>query len=153
MGRAFIGIGSNVGDRRGQVRAALEALEARELVSVSVVSPLFETEPVGGPPGQGSFVNAAAELQTELEPLELLDVLLDVEHELGRRRTGHWQSRVIDLDLLLYDERVVAHPRLNVPHLRFRERRFVLEPLASIAAEAVDPVSGLTVQQLLDRLR
>ena len=79
--------------------------------------------------------------------------LQDIERQLGRVRDVRWQSRRIDLDILLYDGRIVAHPRLNIPHLRLRERRFVLEPLAAVAAQAVDPVTGLTVRQLLDRLK
>jgi 2-amino-4-hydroxy-6-hydroxymethyldihydropteridine diphosphokinase len=152
MAQAYIGLGSNEGDRQANIEAALEALSQAPHVRLERVSPLLETTAVGGPAGQGAFLNAAAVIETDLEPLELLDVLQEVERRLGRQRTEHWQPRAIDLDLLLYDQRVIAHPRLNVPHLRLRERRFVLEPLAAVAGEAIDPVTGLSVRQLLERL-
>jgi len=152
MARAYVGIGSNVGDRAGTIDRAIRALAQTAGVTVAAVSPLVESDPAGGPDGQGVFLNGAAVLDTSLEPEALLDVLQEVEHDLGRKRSAHWGPRTIDLDLLLYDERIIAHGRLTVPHPGLRQRRFVLAPLAAITPEAVDPITGLTVLQLLNNL-
>ena len=153
MAKAYIGIGSNLGDRAANLNRAVELLGRAPGLRVLAVSPFIETEPAGGPEGQAKFLNAAAALETELEPLALLDALQKIEADLGRAHSEPWGPRSIDLDLLLYDQRIVANSRLRVPHLRLRVRRFVLEPLSAIAPEAVDPISGLTVRQLLERLR
>lgn len=147
--RAMIGLGSNLGDRSATLHEAIRALADHPGIHVERVSTLHETAPVGGPPGQGPYLNAAATLETTLEPEELLRVLHDVEDRLGRVRTVRWGERTIDLDLLLYDDRIIETPGLTVPHPRLAERRFVLEPLAEIAREAVEPRSGRTVCQLL----
>jgi len=152
VAKVFIGIGSNEGDRRATIERAVALLRLRSGIEVRAVSSLAETDPVGGPPGQGRFLNAAAELATALEPEALLDVLQGIEHQLGRRRTVRWGPRTLDLDVLLWDDRVIANGRLRVPHPRLRERRFVLEPLAEIAPGAVDPVTGRTVGELLSEL-
>jgi 2-amino-4-hydroxy-6-hydroxymethyldihydropteridine diphosphokinase len=152
MARVFIGIGSNVGDRGGTIARALNLLRERPGIEVRAVSPLIETEPVGGPPDQGRFLNGAAELATELEPEALLDELEAIEEQLGRRRTVRWGPRTIDLDVLLWDDRVIVGGRLQVPHPRMRGRRFVLEPLAQIASDVADPVTGWTVGELLKQL-
>jgi 2-amino-4-hydroxy-6-hydroxymethyldihydropteridine diphosphokinase len=133
MARAFVGVGANLGDRERTIRRALELLDARPDVEVAAVSSLRETEPVGYV-DQPRFLNGAAELRTELEPQELLEVLLGVELELGRTRDGpRFGPRAIDLDLLLYDDVVVDEPGLTLPHPRLHERRFALEPLAELA--------------------
>jgi len=152
MARAYVGIGSNVGDRAETIDRAVRALAQTAGITVAAVSPLAETDPVGGPQGQGAFLNGALALDTSLEPEALLDALQAVERDLGRRRADRWGPRTIDLDLLLYDERIIAHGRLTVPHPRLRERRFVLEPLAAIAPEAVDPITGRSVRGLLEDL-
>jgi len=149
VAKVFIGIGSNMGDRRATIERAVALLRLRPGIAVRAVSSLAETEPVGGPPGQGRFLNAAAELAPELEPAALLDVVQGIEPQLGRRRTVRWGPRTLDLDVLLWDDRVIATERLRVPHPRLRERRCVLAPLAEIAPEAVDPVTGRTGGELL----
>jgi 2-amino-4-hydroxy-6-hydroxymethyldihydropteridine diphosphokinase len=150
--RAWIGLGSNAGDREEHLRGAIERLGRAPGVEVVRVSAFRETAPVGGPVDQPAYLNAAAEVRTTLAPLALLEVLQGIERELGRRRRERWGVRPIDLDLLLYGRRVVANGRLRVPHPRLRERRFVLEPLAEIAPQATDPVTGRTAAELLREL-
>lgn len=145
---AYIALGSNLGDRRGFLDQALTALRARPGIEVIRVSSYHETAPVGGPPGQGPYLNAAAELRTTLEPKDLLHALLDVEQSLGRERHERFGPRTIDLDLLLYGDLICQEPDLIVPHPRMHERRFVLEPLAEIAPLAVHPVQQQTIREL-----
>ena len=145
---AYVALGSNLGPRRQNLRRAVRLLEEHQGVRVVRVSSMLETEPVGGPP-QGPYLNAAAELRTELAPRPLLEVLLSIEDELGRQRTVRWGPRTLDLDLLLYENRTIEEPGLRVPHPRMHERRFVLQPLCEIAPEAVHPVLQKTARELL----
>jgi len=152
MATAYIGLGSNLGDREATIRAALDRLRAHPHIEVTAESRLIETEPVGGPPGQPAFLNGAAAVETDLAPHALLDALKQIEHALGRRPRERWGPREIDLDLLLYGDRVVETERLTVPHPRLSERRFVLGPLAEIAPDARDPVTGRTAGEMLAAL-
>ena len=148
MPEAYVGIGSNLGDREGNVRRALELLGADPAIEIIAVSTLRETTPVGLLE-QPDFVNGAAHVRTELLPRELLDRLLDVERRLGRVRTGErYGPRTIDLDLLLYGQEIVEEPGLRVPHPRLAERRFVLEPLLDLDPALSVPGRG-PVQALL----
>jgi 2-amino-4-hydroxy-6-hydroxymethyldihydropteridine diphosphokinase len=136
VARAYVGIGSNLGDREGTILAAAERLGPHRL------SRIRETEPWGYPDQQW-FLNAAAELETELAPRELLERLLEIERGLGRTRNGpRYGPRTIDLDLLLYGDLVVAEPGLTVPHPRLAERLFVLEPLFDLNAGLYVPGYG-----------
>ena len=131
MATAFVGIGSNLGDRESNLRRAIELLSAEDGVEVVAVSEIRETDPVG-PVEQGPFLNGAVEVETSLGPHELLGRLLSVENRLGRVRSERWGPRTIDLDLLLYGGERVDEAGLTVPHPRLHERRFVLEPLADL---------------------
>ena len=151
MARAFVGLGANLGAREATLRRALGLLAGEPGIDVVRVSTFRETDPVGVVE-QPRFVNAAAELQTTLAPRTLLDTLLGVEARLGRVRDGtRWGPRLLDLDLLLYEEDVVDEPGLEVPHPRLHERRFALEPLAELDPGLVVPGCG-SVSDLLARL-
>jgi 2-amino-4-hydroxy-6-hydroxymethyldihydropteridine diphosphokinase len=138
---AFVGLGSNLGDRVANLNGAVEALGQTRGLTVRRVSSFHETEPVGGPLGQGMFLNAVAVLETNVEPVPLLHILQEVETRFGRQRTVRWGERTLDLDLLLFDGRIIDTPELCLPHPRMRTRRFVLEPLVEVAPWAVDPVT------------
>lgn len=143
-----IALGSNLGDREARLREAL-ALLASSIWDLRS-SAFHDTDPVGVAP-QPQFLNAAVVGQTTLTARELLSMLLELERQLGRERPFPGAPRTIDLDLILYGDAVIDEPGLTVPHPRFRERRFVLAPLAEIAGEWADPVTGLTVRELLRR--
>ena len=149
---AYLGLGSNMGDRKGNIKKAVELLEKSPGVKVVKLSPMYETEPVGDVP-QGKFINAAAEVYTALFPLGLLALCRSIEDALGRVRTVKWGPRTIDLDILLYDEDVIETAELTVPHPLMHEREFVLTPLSDIAPDAYHPVLKKTVQELLEGLK
>ena len=152
MVRAFVGLGSNLGDREGTLRAAVGRLRSMAATRVVRVSSLRNTEPVGYV-DQPRFLNGAVELETELPARELLDVLLELERGFGRDRSASPPRgpRTLDLDLLLYGGEEIAEPGLEVPHPRLHERRFVLEPLAELDPDLEVPGKG-PVQTLLSRL-
>ncbi len=152
MARAFVGLGSNLGDRLAHLRSALEQMGAVPGVRVLRVSRWIETAPVGGPP-QGTFLNGAAELETELPPERVLEHLLRIEQKLGRPDPHPpLEPRAIDLDLLAYDDRLLETPRLTLPHPRMQERAFVLAPLAQIAPDWRHPRLKKTARELLEHL-
>ena len=130
--RAFLGLGSNVGDRWRHLREAVASLEG-----VVAVSPVYETEHVGGPPGQGPYLNCVVELDTARTPRELLAVAHRLEAAAGRVRAERWGPRTLDVDVLLVGDLAVDEPDLVVPHPRMWERRFVVAPLADLAPERV----------------
>ena len=151
MTRIAIALGSNVGDREQYLRDAIVSLAP--FVSNIHLSKLLETEPVDMAGEQRHVVNAAATGETSLSARDLLERMLEIEQRLGRTRPHPGAARTVDLDLILYGSDIVDEPpSLIVPHPRFRERRFVLEPLATIAADWTDPVTGLTIAQLLEHL-
>ena len=151
MTRAVLSLGANLGDRAATMREALRLLGEAGDIDVTRVSSFIENPAVGGPADSPPFLNAAAEFRTSLGPRELLDRLLHVERQLGRERRQRWAPRTIDLDLLLYEDRVVRKSDLVVPHPLMHERRFVLEPLAQIAPNVVHPILGASVLDLLTR--
>lgn len=149
---ACLALGANLGDRSATLRAAIDRIAACEGLELLAVSAFHDTAPVG-PPGQPRYLNAAVTVATTLGPREVLERLLAIERALGRERDGtRWTARVIDLDLILHGETVLregGESGLEVPHPRFRERAFVLVPLAEIAPDARDPVTGERVESLL----
>jgi 2-amino-4-hydroxy-6-hydroxymethyldihydropteridine diphosphokinase len=142
--RVFIGLGSNLGRREENLRGALERIARLAGTRVVSVSSVIETAP-WGVADQPAFLNAAAELRTELEPEALLDAVKEIEAELGRAPTYRWGPRLIDVDLLLYGDRVVRTERLTLPHPYLLERPFVREPLREIAPEIVEELERAAV--------
>lgn len=150
MVRVAISLGSNLGDRQAHLEWAVDRL--RSILASLETSDVIETDPVDVPDSQPPFLNMAVTGQTSLTPERLIERLLDIEKRGGRERRSPKAARTIDLDVILYGDVTIATPAVSVPHPRFRTRRFVLEPLAAIAADWVDPVTGRTVRQLLDDL-
>lgn len=143
----YLSMGSNLGDRAEHLRRALEAVAALPGTQLVAQSSLHETAP-WGVTDQPSFLNLAAEIGTALGPLELLNAVKAIELRLGRTQGPQWGPRVIDIDLVLWQDTVMETDALTLPHARFRDRAFVLLPLREIAPDAVDPVTGRTVAEL-----
>src|SRR6059058_896322 len=156
MSTAYIGLGSNLGDRWANLSAAVRRLRAEPGLRVIDTSEVYETAPLDCPPGSGDYLNAVVAVETDRPPEELLRLLLRIERQFGRVRTGPNSPRTLDLDLLLYGDRVINTPDLVVPHPRLHERLFVLAPLAeiygSVGHDAVHPVLGKTAWELHDAL-
>lgn len=139
MTKAYIGIGSNVGDRQEFCREAVRALGESPGIDVHATSSLYETSPLGGPP-QRSFVNAVVRIDTELSPRGLLEACKRIEARMGREESDiRWGPRVVDLDILLYGEEKVNEPDLEIPHAHIANRRFVLIPLLEVDPDVTDP--------------
>jgi 2-amino-4-hydroxy-6-hydroxymethyldihydropteridine diphosphokinase len=147
MTSVAIALGSNLGDRRAHLDWAIERLG--EFLTHLRVSNIIETDPVGVPDEQPPYLNAVAVGETTLEPEALLQRLLALERARGRERPAPNAARTLDLDVILYGDRVIHGDKLEVPHPRFRDRAFVLEPLAQIAGDLRDPVTGKTIGDLL----
>jgi 2-amino-4-hydroxy-6-hydroxymethyldihydropteridine diphosphokinase len=147
--KAYIALGSNLGDRAGYLLLALSRVSSLPQTRLSRLSHVYETDPIG-PPGQGRYLNMVAEIETSLEPQFLMRALLDVERSLGRERQERWGARTIDLDLLLYGDAVMETPLLTLPHPRLPQRAFVLAPLCDLIPEARHPNSAETYRALLE---
>jgi 2-amino-4-hydroxy-6-hydroxymethyldihydropteridine diphosphokinase len=147
--RVHIGLGSNLGDRERYLLLAAQALSRVDAVSVLRHSAVYETEAVG--PIQPNYLNAVVETDCGLAPARLLTILKQIEVDLGRTPGTPWGPRIIDLDILLWGERIVAEPSLNIPHPELHRRRFALQPLSELVPDAVHPALHKTILQLLER--
>jgi 2-amino-4-hydroxy-6-hydroxymethyldihydropteridine diphosphokinase len=148
--RAYVGVGSNLGDRWANLALAASMLRRSPRVAVLRASRVYDTAPVGPP--QPRYLNAVLELETELPPRALHAVLRLTENAAGRRRTGErWSARTLDLDLLLYGDQIIIQRDLRVPHPELTVRRFVLAPMAELCPERIVPGTGRTVAELLAR--
>ncbi|MBI4690283.1 MAG: 2-amino-4-hydroxy-6-hydroxymethyldihydropteridine diphosphokinase [Nitrospirae bacterium] len=148
MSIAYIGIGSNIGSRKENCEKAIRLL-GKSGVTIVKQSSMYETEP-WGVKDQPKFINMAIEVETDKEPKELLNILKKIEKEVGRTETVKWGPRVIDLDILLYDDLILKTPELEIPHPLMHERDFVLKPLSEIAPDKRHPVIGKTVKEMLN---
>ena len=155
MALVHLGLGTNLGDRRVNLAAALAGLGRLPGTRVAKTAGVYQTPPMGGPPGQGEYLNSACLVETELTPRELLAAIHRLEREIGRRRDAEaerWGPRVIDIDILLWEDLVLDEPDLIIPHPRLAERAFALLPLAELAAERIHPGNGCQVRELLERI-
>jgi 2-amino-4-hydroxy-6-hydroxymethyldihydropteridine diphosphokinase len=147
LARCAIALGSNIGDSRAILDRAMGILAEISGISLKVQSSWYKTAPVGPP--QPDYINGCALLEVALTPQELLAVILDVEKQFGRVRQERWGPRTLDIDIILFDDIIMETPNLEIPHPRMRERAFVLVPLAEIAPDWIEPVSGFAIAQLL----
>jgi len=127
----YIAIGSNLGDRQENIKGAIEKLQDTEGVNVTKVSPIYETDPVGGP-RQPKYLNGVIEIETDLEPKALLSIIRGIENRFGRKRLVRYGPRTIDLDILTYGDKKIDEPDLKIPHPKMNEREFVLKPLRDL---------------------
>ena len=148
MVKAYLGLGSNIGEREIQLQEAINILDSFKGVEVTQISDIYETEPVGYTE-QPLFLNLCVEIETNLNPQDLLARCLDVEQQLHRVRVISWGPRTLDVDILLYDDLIIEEENLSIPHPRMTERAFVLTPLNDIAPNRVEPRSHQTIQNLV----
>lgn len=153
MPRTLVSLGSNLGDANAAFDAAIIGLAKLAVAGTLRVSGRFATNPIGGPAGQGAFVNAAAAFDCDLAPQPLLAALQTIEQSMDRERHERWAARTLDVDLLLYGDEVIDEPTLRVPHPRMSFRPFVLEPAVEVAGDWRHPEGSQTIAQLLDQLR
>ena len=146
----LLSLGSNLGDRKRHLQQAVDALRSLPATTVKSVSHVYETA-AWGVEDQPNFFNLAAEIETDLPPLEFLNACKAIETRLGREPGPKWGPRIVDIDIVLWGSEVLDNERLKIPHPDFRNRAFVLAPIAEIAGSTMDPVSGLTLAELLER--
>jgi 2-amino-4-hydroxy-6-hydroxymethyldihydropteridine diphosphokinase len=147
----YLALGSNLGDRQAHLLSAVDGLSRRGIQVIRSAS-LYSTEPQNMSAGEPWFLNTVVEVNTLLRPEKLLETCLAVEEENFRKRTSGKESRTLDIDIILYGDRIVKTPGLTIPHPEFRNRRFVLEPLVEIAPAVVDPLTGKTIRELFERV-
>ncbi|MCR4291040.1 MAG: 2-amino-4-hydroxy-6-hydroxymethyldihydropteridine diphosphokinase [Candidatus Scalindua sp.] len=152
MTKVYAGLGSNLGNKRENIISAIDRIDAYEEICVKEKSDFYNTTPVGGPP-QPDYVNCVIGLETEIEPHTLLKEFKEIEIELGRKPGVRWGPRIVDIDILLYGDRIVNDHNLKIPHERMHERVFVLGPLYEISPDIKHPVSGISISDLLEKLK
>ena len=145
-----IALGSNLGNSQETLKLALETIANIEGITIKKYSSFYQTAPIG--PEQPDYINACALLETTLEPNQLLQTLQNIENKFGRVRQERWGARTLDLDIIIYGDLILNEPDLIIPHLLMNERAFVLAPLAEIAPDLIEPKSGLTIIQLLEKV-
>ncbi|QHG20000.1 2-amino-4-hydroxy-6-hydroxymethyldihydropteridine diphosphokinase [Nostoc sp. ATCC 53789] len=145
--RSAVALGSNIGDSQIILEAAIKSLAQTPGILLEAKSRWYKTKAVGPP--QPDYLNGCVTLQVEMLPQQLLEILLGIEQQFGRVRQERWGPRTLDLDLLLFDDFIVDTPNLQIPHPRMRDRAFVLVPLAEIAPDWIEPVSGCVIKELL----
>lgn len=152
MKTVYIGIGSNLGDPYQSCIKALEIIKKHPFLALDALSPFYRTEPVGVE-GQSWYINAVLSISTSLSSSELISEILGVEKVMGRKRTGtRWESRIIDLDILLIGDEIINDKNLTVPHPRMHTRRFVMAPMADIAPDLIHPILGKTMAEILNEI-
>lgn len=152
MKTVYIGIGSNLGDPYQSCIKALEIIKKHPFLALDALSPFYRTEPVGVE-GQSWYINAVLSISTSLSSGELISEILGVEKVMGRKRTGtRWESRIIDLDILLIGDEIINDKNLTVPHPRMHTRRFVMAPMADIAPDLIHPILGKTMAEILNEI-
>jgi 2-amino-4-hydroxy-6-hydroxymethyldihydropteridine diphosphokinase len=149
MADVYLALGANVGDPAANIEQAVKLI--RDVMNDVKQAPIYRTKPVGYT-DQPDFLNTAVMGQTDLSPEDLLKAIKDVERRIGRQQRFRWGPREIDIDIIFYGDRVIDTPKLTIPHSRFRERDFVLRPIADLNPRQIDPISGQTVEQLLNLL-
>jgi 2-amino-4-hydroxy-6-hydroxymethyldihydropteridine diphosphokinase len=148
MNSAYLGFGSNLGNRLAFLRGARDALINRPELELLQASSVYETEAIGGPPGNPLFLNAVLQVQTSLTPRQLLETCLTIESEFGRSRPVRWAPRTIDIDILFYADQIISEEDLTIPHPRLQERAFVLAPLIEIAPDLRHPLLEQSIIEL-----
>lgn len=148
MNTAYLGLGSNLGNRLAFLRGGRDTLINRPGIELIQVSGVYETEAIGGPPDNPLFLNTVLEIQTSLEARQLLEACLAAEDEFGRSRPVRWAPRTLDIDILFYADQIICEERLTIPHPRLQERAFVLAPLLEIAPDFKHPLLDQTITEL-----
>ena len=147
MFSVLLSFGSNLGDRHETLNSAWYILGQTDNIKTIRLSPFYETEPVGGPADQPKYINAAGMIQTAFSPVELLTILQKVEAHFGRVRTERWGARTLDIDILLYENRIIELQMLTIPHIEMLHRQFVLEPAKDIATDWIHPLTQKTIEK------